>query len=67
VRKLLLIWGVVPVEVSSLSDTDAMLAQVSSILKAKLLASPGDTYVLTAGTPLLARGTTNTLRIERIL
>ncbi len=67
VRKLLLIWGVVPVEVSSLSDTDAMLAQVSSILKAKSLASPGDTYVLTAGTPLLARGTTNTLRIEKII
>ncbi|MCL4540075.1 MAG: pyruvate kinase [Bacteroidetes bacterium] len=67
VRKLLLIWGVVPVEVSSLADTDAMLAQVSSILKSKSLASPGDTYVLTAGTPLLARGTTNTLRIERIL
>ncbi len=66
-RKLLLIWGVVPVEVSSLSDTDAMLAQVSSLLKAKSLALPGDTYVLTAGTPLLARGTTNTLRIEKIL
>ncbi len=66
-RKLLLIWGVVPVEVPSLSDTDAMLAQVSSILKEKSLASSGDTYVLTAGTPLLARGTTNTLRIEKIL
>ncbi len=67
VRKLLLIWGVVPVEVESLSDTDAMLTQVSSILKSSGLASPGDTYVLTAGTPLLARGTTNTLRIERIV
>lgn len=67
VRKLLLIWGVLPVEVSSLSDTDAMLAQVSSILKSNQLALPGDTYVLTAGTPLLARGTTNTLRIEKIM
>ena len=32
-RKLLLVWGVIPIEVASLSDTDAMLAQVSSILK----------------------------------
>ncbi len=67
VRKLLLIWGVFPIEVGSLSDTDAMLTQVSSILKSSALVSPGDTYVLTAGTPLLARGTTNTLRIERIV
>lgn len=66
-RKLLLVWGVIPVEVESLADTDVMLSQVSSILKAKSLASSGDTYVLTAGTPLLARGTTNTLRIEKII
>ncbi len=66
VRKLLLIWGVFPIEVGALSDTDAMLTQVSSILKSSSLASQGDTYVLTAGTPLLERGTTNTLRIERI-
>lgn len=66
-RKLHLVWGVIPVEVESLSDTDAMLSQVSTILKTKLLATSGDTYILTAGTPLLARGTTNTLRIEEIL
>jgi len=66
-RKLHLIWGVIPVEVESLSETDAMLSTVSSILKSKSLASKGDTYVLTAGTPLLARGTTNTLRIEEIV
>jgi len=66
-RKLHLVWGVIPVEVEALSDTDAMLTQVSSILKMKSLASSGDTYILTAGTPLLARGTTNTLRIEKIL
>lgn len=65
-RKLPLIWGVTPVDVESIPDTDAMLTQVSSILKAASLASPGDTYVLTAGTPILARGTTNTLRIEKI-
>ena len=67
VRKLMLLWGVVPIEVAQLSDTDAMLAQVSSILKEKSLASAGDTYVLTAGTPLLERGTTNTLKIERVM
>jgi pyruvate kinase len=66
-RKLHLVWGVIPVEVESLSDTDAMLSQVSTILKTKSLATSGDTYILTAGTPLLARGTTNTLRIEEIL
>jgi len=66
VRKLNLVWGVVPIEVASLSDTDAMLSQVSKILKEKSLAVSGDSYVLTAGTPLLARGTTNTLRIEKI-
>jgi pyruvate kinase len=65
-RKLPLIWGVIPVEVESIPDTDAMLAKVGSILKSASLASAGDTYVLTAGTPILARGTTNTLRIEKI-
>ena len=66
-RKLHLVWGIIPIEVASLSDTDAMLTQVSSMLKSKSLASAGDTYVLTAGTPLLARGTTNTLRIEKVM
>jgi len=66
-RKLDLVWGVIPVEVESLSETDAMLSQVSDILKTNSLASSNDTYVLTAGTPLLARGTTNTLRIEKIM
>ncbi len=67
VRKLHLVWGVIPVEVESLTNTDVMLSQVRSILKEKSLASGGDTYIMTAGTPLLARGTTNTLRIEKIL
>ena len=66
-RKLKLVWGVTPVEVDSLSDTDRMLAEVSSILKNRSFASTGETYVLTAGTPLLARGTTNTLKIEKII
>ncbi|MGC8654262.1 MAG: pyruvate kinase [Candidatus Kryptoniota bacterium] len=66
VRKLTLVWGVEPVEVKYISDTDAMLAQISGILKSNGIASTGDVFVLTAGTPLLARGTTNTLRIERV-
>lgn len=66
VRRLTLVWGVEPVEVKYISDTDAMLNQISGLLKSIGVASTGDVFVLTAGTPLLARGTTNTLRIERV-
>lgn len=66
VRKLTLVWGVEPVEVEYISNTDEMLTRISGLLKSAGIASAGDVFVLTAGTPLMARGTTNTLRIEKV-
>jgi pyruvate kinase len=65
-RRLNLIWGVQSFLVSHLSDTDTTFAMLQRELVEKGLVARGDYIVITAGTPLLARGTTNTLKVEKI-
>ena len=65
-RRLNLIWGVQSLLVSHLSDTDTTFAMLQRELVGKGLVAHGDYIVITAGTPLLARGTTNTLKVEKI-
>jgi pyruvate kinase len=65
-RRLNLVWGVRSVLVSHLSDTDTTFAMLQHELVHQGLLKQGDYIVITAGTPLLARGTTNTLKVEKI-
>jgi len=65
-RKLALCWGVQPVIVPPVSDTDGMVATVERTLIEQGLAKPGDSVVFTAGTPLLKSGTTNLIKLHRI-
>ena len=62
-RRLCLYWGVRPLKISQIKDTDHMFLQAQAeALKAGVI-KRGDTIVVTAGLPIEVRGTTNILRV----
>jgi pyruvate kinase len=63
-RRLALSWGVFPLLAPPLTDTDHMLQVAKDeALKAGLL-KPGEKVVITAGTPIGLRGTTNLIKAD---
>jgi pyruvate kinase len=65
-RRLCLSWGVLPLLIPPLTDIDEMLRVVEAeSVKAGLL-RPGDRVVITAGTPIGTRGTTNLIKAATI-
>jgi pyruvate kinase len=65
-RRLCLSWGVLPLLTPILTDIDEMLRVVEAeSVKAGLL-RPGDRVVITAGTPIGTRGTTNLIKAATI-
>jgi pyruvate kinase len=65
-RRLSLVWGVVPVLVPPFEGVDGMLAAVSDALLDAGYVRPGDLIVITAGLPPGVRGTTNLVKVHRI-
>jgi pyruvate kinase len=61
-RQLSLSWGVSPVEVENLADTDEMFAAATSWILKNNIARKGDRIILTAGIPIGVPGTTNLLK-----
>jgi pyruvate kinase len=65
-RQLALYWGVEPIKVGPVGDTDDMVGVVEKKLLELNLARKGETLVITAGTPLMVAGTTNMIRLHRV-
>ncbi|MGA9407291.1 MAG: pyruvate kinase [Bacteroidota bacterium] len=65
-RRLNLVWGVRSILVPNIGDTDSTLAIIQQELLKSGYVSKGDYIVMTAGIPLLARGTTNMVKVEKI-
>ena len=65
-RRCALYWGVEAVRSITVSQTDEMVRVVDETLLREGLASPGDTVVIVAGTPLLKGGQTNLLKLHRV-
>ena len=65
-RRLNLVWGVKSVLVPNIADTDTTLATIQQELLKSGYVKKGDYIVMTDGIPLLARGTTNMVKVERI-
>lgn len=63
-RKLRLMWGVVPRFVEPLSDSDQMIERAHALLLANGIVSPGDRFVTIFGAPVGVSGTTNALQIK---
>lgn len=65
-RRLALVWGVEPVLMPSVRNTDEMLGAASQAALQSGLAQPGDLIVITAGVPFGRPGHTNLLKVHRI-
>jgi len=65
-RRLNLVWGVKSILVPNIADTDTTLATIQQELLKSGYVKKGDYIVMTAGIPLLARGTTNMVKVEKI-
>jgi pyruvate kinase len=65
-RHLNLVWGVRSLLIPHIADTDTTLAMIQRALLAAGYVKKGDYIVVTAGIPMLERGTTNTIKVEKI-
>jgi pyruvate kinase len=66
-RRMSLLWGVIPRELPKLTDTDALVDWVTGDLMANGLASPGERVVVVFGAPLGVSGSTNSIRVHVIV
>lgn len=65
-NRLSLSWGVQTYQVPKVEDTDQMVSQVDSTLRANGLAEIGDYVVVVAGTPVGVVGSTNSIVVHKI-
>ncbi|MBI3037839.1 pyruvate kinase [bacterium] len=65
-RRLALNWGVNPILVSDLNNTDAMISLAESTLKENGIVSSGDIVLIVAGVPLGVKGNTNFIKLHKI-
>jgi pyruvate kinase len=66
VRKLSLVWGVTPLRVDSMDNTDEMIETAVNGALATHLVKPGDLVIITAGVPLGITGSTNLLKVHTV-
>ena len=52
--------------ISHVSNTDNMIQKVEKLLIGSKIAKRGDNIVITAGSPLMKRGTTNLIKLHKI-
>ncbi len=65
--RLLLHWGVYPFQVSNAASVDELFATGAKLAREQGLAKPGDLIVITGGVPVGVAGSTNLLKLEKIL
>ena len=65
-RRLALSWGVTPLIVKDMRNTDEMIEMSEKTLKDLGMVQPGDVIVIVAGVPLGVKGNTNLMKLHRI-
>ena len=63
-RRCSLYWGVQPLLIAMIDDTDDMIEDIDRQLRELEICEDGDVIVITAGTPIGERGTTNTMKVH---
>jgi len=66
VTRLLLHWGVHPIQIATASSVDDLFTTGARLSKELGLAKPGDLIVITGGVPIGIAGSTNLLKVEKI-
>ena len=65
-RQLNLSWGVVPMLIDEVEDTDALFERAVAAAEQTGLVKSGDLVVITAGVPLGVSGTTNMMKVHMV-
>jgi pyruvate kinase len=65
-RALSLCWGVKPILVKNISNTDEMISYSENILKENKMVEKGDVIVIIAGVPLGVKGSTNLIKMQKV-
>ncbi|MCX5717758.1 MAG: pyruvate kinase [Nitrospirae bacterium] len=65
-HRMSLYWGVTPMLISHVSNTDNMIQKVEKLLIGSKIAKKTDNIVITAGSPLMKGGTTNLIKLHKI-
>jgi pyruvate kinase len=63
-RRMALYWAVIPREMPSMNDMDALVNWCTGDLLAAGFASPGERVVIVCGAPIGVSGSTNTIRVH---
>jgi pyruvate kinase len=63
-RRLCLMWGVVPLYVEPLRDSDQMIDRAHALLLSGGIVSPGDIFVTIFGAPVGVAGSTNAIHVK---
>lgn len=66
-RRLLLYWGVQPIKIVEPSSTKGLFALGTEVARESGLARKGDLIVITGGIPVGVAGSTNLLKVERVV
>jgi len=66
VRKMSLVWGVVPVLIKEEYSMEALILRATDAAQRNNLVKDGDTVILTAGVPIGVKGNTNLLKTQII-
>lgn len=65
-RRLALVWGVIPLPVTGIMDTDQMISAAVNAAENNGIIRGGDMVVITAGVPVGVQGTTNLMKIHTV-
>ncbi|MFC1871832.1 pyruvate kinase alpha/beta domain-containing protein, partial [Chloroflexota bacterium] len=65
--RLLLHWGVYPFQIAAAASVDELFAAGARLARESGLAKPDDLVVITGGVPVGVAGSTNLLKVERIV
>lgn len=63
--QLSLFWGITPLLLTDVYDTEAMMDLVEKSLLEKEVVKPGDSIIVTGGLPIAARGESNFVKIHK--
>jgi pyruvate kinase len=66
-RRTALYWGVTPVHMRRLQSTDKMVEAAAHRLREIGVVNPGDFIAVIAGNPIAKRGSTNILKVHRVV
>jgi len=66
-RRMELFWGVIPKVMRTIVSTDRLIEEVEKSLLGEKLVKHGDTIILLMGAPIYKKGTTNLMKVHRVV